>query len=133
MTTYKDRGGVAINHYRTFSSHGYAESSITCGSHTGTHVDAPAHFINHGMTIDQIDLAKLIGPAVIIDLSSVQEKIEVDHLMPHTDIIREGVIILLKTRNSFLHNTATFCNSFVYLSAQAADSDNTEEFSKMRI
>jgi arylformamidase len=33
------------------------------GAHTGTHIDAPAHFVDGGKTVDQIDLAALNGPA----------------------------------------------------------------------
>jgi kynurenine formamidase len=39
--------------------------------HTGTHIDAPFHFIPDGDTIDQVDLERFYGPAVLIDLRSV--------------------------------------------------------------
>ena len=38
-------------------------SSLSFGSHTGTHVDAPKHMIDDGMTIDQLALDVLMGPA----------------------------------------------------------------------
>ena len=37
--------------------------------HTGTHCDAPAHFIDGGLFIDEIPLERLIGPGVTIDIS----------------------------------------------------------------
>ena len=43
---------------------------IVMGSHTGTHCDAPRHFIAGGATIDQIPLDVFIGPAVVCDFSS---------------------------------------------------------------
>lgn len=42
---------------------------ITLGTHTGTHCDAPLHFIPGGNTVDQIPLDTLIGPAFLVDLS----------------------------------------------------------------
>ncbi len=42
-------------------------SLITMGSHTGTHMDAPVHFIPGGIGIDQAPLDVLTGPALIID------------------------------------------------------------------
>ena len=37
--------------------------------HTGTHCDAPAHFIDGGLFIDEIPLERLMGPGVTIDIS----------------------------------------------------------------
>ena len=42
-------------------------SKIIMGSHTGTHIDAPAHFIQGGATIDQIPLEQMNGPALLLD------------------------------------------------------------------
>lgn len=46
---------------------------IVIGTHTGTHCDAPRHFIPQGQTIDAISLDVLVGPATILDFSSVQK------------------------------------------------------------
>ncbi|KAJ6631412.1 hypothetical protein B0H10DRAFT_2159746 [Mycena sp. CBHHK59/15] len=47
----------------------YAVQALSMGSHTGTHVDAPAHFFLGGKTIEQIPLTTFIGPALVIDLT----------------------------------------------------------------
>jgi kynurenine formamidase len=44
---------------------------LVLGTHTGTHCDAPRHFIPGGSTVDQIPLDVLIGPAAVVDLSSI--------------------------------------------------------------
>jgi len=41
------------------------------GSHTGTHVDAPAHFVEGAPTIESVPLDVLVGPAVVLDLTFV--------------------------------------------------------------
>ena len=41
-------------------------SEITLGSHTGTHVDAPAHLLRGGAAVDALDLERLIGVAVVV-------------------------------------------------------------------
>lgn len=68
------------------------------GAHTGTHIDAPAHFVDGGKTVDQIDLAALIGPARVLDLTGVQ------HAITASDLERAGLgdegRVLLKTSNS---------------------------------
>lgn len=46
---------------------GVVVSNIGFGSHTGTHIDAPKHFVKGGISIDQIDLNRLIGPCQVIE------------------------------------------------------------------
>ena len=48
-------------------------------AHTGTHVDAPLHFIQGGKTLDQIPMEQLIRKAKVIDLSAIQ-----DVILPNT-------------------------------------------------
>ena len=47
---------------------GYFMNSIRVGEHTGTHLDAPAHFIAGGVTVDQIPAGHLVGPGAVIDV-----------------------------------------------------------------
>jgi len=47
----------------TIAEHGAAVSRLTLGTHTGAHVDAPAHLIPGGATAGELPLAALIGPA----------------------------------------------------------------------
>ena len=42
-------------------------TSLTLGSHTGTHMDAPCHFVRGGKTIDQVDLARCVGPCQVVE------------------------------------------------------------------
>lgn len=42
---------------------------VIMGTHTGTHIDAPRHFIPNGKTVEDIPLSQLVGPAVVLDLS----------------------------------------------------------------
>lgn len=51
-------------HDRDFRSNSFLQIS----THTGTHVDAPYHFIREGITIDQLPLEKTVGKAVLLDL-----------------------------------------------------------------
>ena len=50
------------------------------GAHTGTHVDAPAHFVDGATPIDKVSLYSLVGPAVVVDLTEVTGDITVAHL-----------------------------------------------------
>ena len=48
----------------------YAANNFTAAEHGGTHLDAPIHFAEGRYTADQIPIEKLIGPAVVIDVSA---------------------------------------------------------------
>src|SRR5215210_891494 len=69
------------------------------GSHTGTHVDAPAHFVEGATTIESVPLDVLVGPAVVLDLTSVaSQEIGPEDLLAAG--LGEDERVLLKTANS---------------------------------
>jgi arylformamidase len=89
---------------------------LSLGSHTGTHVDAPRHFIDGTATVEALPLETLCGPSRVVrvdDDVSVQRR----HLEPHAGVDR----ILLQTRNGGLWEKGGFQKDFVYLDPDAAD------------
>jgi arylformamidase len=72
-------------------------SELSLSVHTGTHVDAPIHFIRDATGLDRLPIETLIGAARIIDLPDA-EAITARHLAAHEIAPRER--ILLRTRNS---------------------------------
>jgi arylformamidase len=68
------------------------------GAHTGTHVDAPAHFVDGATPIDRVSLHTLVGPAIVADLTHVTGDVSVGDLeAAHVAGHRR---VLLKTSNS---------------------------------
>jgi arylformamidase len=57
----------------TIQSHGYSTQLLGLGSHAGTHVDAPSHFLAGGMSVDEIPLEVLCGDALVLDLAKGDE------------------------------------------------------------
>src|SRR5690349_5618368 len=53
----------------TVEKDGYYIRDFTVGEHTGTHVDAPAHFAAGAKTVDQLPVESLAGPAAVVDVS----------------------------------------------------------------
>jgi arylformamidase len=93
-------------------------SAISMGSHTGTHMDAPIHFVKGGEGIDMLPLDATIGPARVIAIADAVAITRAE-LEPHN--IQRGERILFKTRNSNrVWNTNDFVEDFVYISAEAA-------------
>jgi arylformamidase len=93
-------------------------SLLEMGAHTGTHMDAPAHFVRGGMGIDAMPPDMAIGSARVIPIRD-RKSIKADELLRHR--IRRGERILFKTYNSnHCWDTDSFFEDFVYLSAKAA-------------
>jgi arylformamidase len=93
-------------------------STIAMGSHTGTHMDAPLHFLQTGKSIAEMPLDATFGPARVIELRDT-ESIKPDELHPHA--IRRGERVLFKTQNSTrCWKTDSFVEDFVYISQEAA-------------
>src|SRR5262249_21773794 len=83
----------------------YSAYSFCTPEHGGTHMDAPIHFIEGGLTVDRIPPERLVGPAVVIDVSGKTAK-DADYRVTAQDIeseekargaIPRGAIVLLRT------------------------------------
>ena len=70
MATYPTDPDVTIRMEKNIKTHHSLLHSFTMGTHTGTHLDAPAHVIKNGKTLDEIDLNHFIGRAIIVDKDS---------------------------------------------------------------
>ncbi len=92
-------------------------SKLTLSSHTGTHIDAPRHFLFNNQTVDKIDLQKLIGPARVFSLN-VKNQITKKDLAKLP--IQKGDRVLFKTRNSQLLTKKHFIPDYVSLALDAA-------------
>ena len=93
-------------------------SVISMGSHTGTHMDAPLHFIRQGRGIDKMPLDTTVGRVRVIEIQDT-ESIKPEELARYR--IRRGERILFKTRNSSRSwQTNTFIEDFVFISKEAA-------------
>ena len=88
-------------------------------SHTGTHIDAPLHFVAGGSTISDMPLDATIGPCRVIEIKD-QQKIKVAELATHN--IKKGERVIFKTRNSpKVYTSEKFVEDYVYLDGDAAD------------
>lgn len=94
----------------------YQLYEISMGNHAGTHVDAPAHFIKDGNTIDDIPLEVLNGRVRVVEIHHAT-KIDVSELKRL--ILVDDFRILFKTRNSLLWNEP-FNPEYIYLTENAA-------------
>lgn len=95
-------------------------STLKFGSHTGTHMDAPAHAFENGEGVDQINLQRCMGKCKVLDLTHIGfgQGIEVEDLKEKK--IKNGDRLLFKTRNSNRGYDKDFFKDFIYLESKAA-------------
>jgi arylformamidase len=63
MPVYPGDPDVQFAAHADHASHGYRVTEVRLGTHAGTHLDAPAHFLEGGRTVEELPLAALVGPA----------------------------------------------------------------------
>lgn len=72
---------VEITQLGRFEVEGRETRKIILGTHTGTHVDAPRHFVPNGATIENTDLDLYYGPARVLDFTDLPDKTEITREM----------------------------------------------------
>src|SRR5207248_10232546 len=108
MMVYRGNPPVRIRPAMTLGTDGVNLSELCLGSHTGTHIDAPSHFIKCVKGIDRVDLQRFIGPAWVADLRGVQSGICAPELQ-RSRIPRGTRRLLLRTTHSgWFHHAPPF-------------------------
>ena len=96
-------------------------SRIDMGVHTGTHIDAPYHFLQDGKTVEEMKLSMMVGRVYVLHLPDIalidSRVLEMAQIPPRTRRI------LFRTRNSDLwrEQETDFQTNFVAISADGAD------------
>ena len=119
--TYPGDPGIDIRQWLSLAAGDVANvSAISFGAHTGTHVDAPAHFIKDAPKLQSMDLNTLIGEVQVIDITNEVMAIEESHLQ---NSFKAGTQrVLFKTRNSDFWSEADgqFQSDYTYITPAAA-------------
>ena len=119
--TYPGDPGIEIKQWRTLAAgDGSNVSLINFGLHSGTHVDAPAHFIEGAPKIQSLPLESLIGEAEVIEVADDIRAIDERFVVANCS--RGSQRILFKTRNSAFWNDPQngFREDYTYIEPAAA-------------
>jgi arylformamidase len=121
MPIYEGDPGVSVELAQAIDRGDAANvSRLELGSHTGTHVDAPRHFIPGGAGVDELPAEPFVGPCIVAGVTSPRAAIDAAvieslHLPAGTERV------LLKTPNSRLWDRASFARNFVRLNLAGAN------------
>src|SRR5690554_3717403 len=105
----------------TLEKEGYRETHLSFDSHTGTHIDAPAHMLKNGKTLDQFPVDRFAGKALIISVPENTKRIEKDFLVQFGGKLTKAEFVLFKTGWSNFWGTQRYFEDFPTLSADAVE------------
>ena len=109
---------IKIDNWSSLANGAGANVSALCFSaHTGTHVDAPAHFIEGARQVELLDLEVLIGEAQVIEVPD--DRVTIDEAFVAANCESGARRVLFKTRNSTIWDNQ-FKTNFTYLELSAA-------------
>jgi arylformamidase len=120
--TYPGDPGIEITSWTKLDNGDAANVSlISFGLHTGTHVDAPSHFIAGGGKVDSLPIDSLLGAAQVVEVPTQLEAI--DRKFVESNCTSGATRILFKTRNSsfWANPERGFREDFVYIEPDAAE------------
>lgn len=105
----------------TIPEQGYLEKKLSILTHTGTHIDAPAHIYQGDCTIDNIELDQFFGSAIVLDFSCLKKKtIGFTDIEPYKEVIEEIDFVLFNTGWYRYWGTENYFKDFPTLSKEAA-------------
>ena len=99
---------------------GLSLSKYSLGAHSGTHIDAPQHFIRDGAPVDKVPLDPLIGPARVIDIPDSIQAINAAELNRHAWKGAERLIFRTRSSVRGWMSSPTFHHDFAYVAPDAA-------------
>ena len=110
---------VAYSH----EEYGFMETRISLFSHTGTHIDAPAHLFADGFTLDQYPVEQFVGKALVIDCRKLNQgdKISMQLLEEKGSALHEAEFILFLTGHSAWWGTPGYFGNFPILSREVVE------------
>lgn len=110
---------IAYNH----NEYGFMETRISLYSHTGTHIDAPAHLYPNGLTLDKYPVEQFTGKALIVDCRMLKKgtKIPVSLINEKGNRLNEADFILFLTGYDKLWGSPEYFSDFPVLSEEAVE------------
>ncbi|MDR0686161.1 MAG: cyclase family protein [Dysgonamonadaceae bacterium] len=114
---------LSISWHCTLSTLGYNLSRVIMSTHQGTHIDAPRHFFNNGMCVDQLELSRCIVTAIKVDMTHKESDTPIlpSDMKPYEERITSGCAVLIRTGWDRYFPGPEFFAGFPYVSKELAD------------
>lgn len=121
MPVYPGTEPPVLRRANTVERDGFAETFVQMYSHTGTHVDAPAHMLAGAPTLDELGAGRFVGTACVIDVAGAAGgEIGVEMLERHAGLAAGCDFVLFHTGWSRHWGEARYYSGFPVLDRDAA-------------
>lgn len=101
MQIYPGDPEVRITPATSLDAEGVVVHALHLGTHSGTHLDAPSHSIADGATVDRLDLGRLVGPLLVVDVTELAQqpgrRIELAQVAGQLEQLAPDVIVVFRT------------------------------------
>lgn len=122
MTVYPGTKPPVIEEICSLEKHGFREKRVTFFSHTGTHLDAPAHMLLNGKTLDQFNLDTYYGKACLYEHDLEKgTRISLQHLSQHSHRLENVDFLLIATGWEKFWGKSEYYKDFPTLDIAAAE------------
>lgn len=99
---------------------GFLEKKMTLFSHTGTHIDAPAHLLRDAPFLDDFAVDKFYGRAVVLDVASGIKEIGIESVKALSELLDDADFLLIRTGWSRYWGEDKYFENYPVLSGEAA-------------
>lgn len=103
----------------TIAHDGFTEKQLTLTSHTGTHIDAPAHIIEGGITLNDLPIDSFIGKGICLSITDT-DIITTAHITAIQEQLQHIDFLLIHTGWSEKWNTPVYQQNFPVFTTEAA-------------
>lgn len=123
MPVYPGTEGPKLEIANTYKKDGFKETLLTMFSHTGTHMDSPAHLFAERTSLDLFPVQQFIGKALVIDCSDLQEgeRITMNHIESVKEKADKAEFILFYTGWDKLWGTSSYFGRYPYITEEVAE------------
>lgn len=94
MPVFPGDPAVTVDAHATMAADGYRVAALACGSHTGTHVDAPSHTEPDGQSLDELPIQRFVRDAICVDLRDCSAR---EPIQPAALPAAEAEVLVLRT------------------------------------
>lgn len=123
MPVYPGTETPKLAQANTYEKDGFKETLMTMYSHTGTHMDPPAHLFAGRTTLDKFDISQFVGKAQVIDCRDLKEgdKVTIDYLNKYGDNVKEADFLLFNFGWDRRWGTDDYFKDYPYIDDEVVD------------
>ncbi len=123
MPVYPGTESPSLSTACTVEKDGFKETLLHMYSHTGTHIDAPAHMFKSGITLDSFEIEQFVGSALVIDCSLLKdgEHINMSCVEAYGELAEKADFLLFRTGWDKKWGDSAYFGNFPCISPEVAD------------